>query len=156
MTIDELLSVLRGALQAHEDLEFAVLFGSSVRRGPESARDVDIACSFRRSVPLLELGAIATRLEEETGRIVDLVDLADATTLLRWEVLQTGRLVLARDRDAWVSFQTRTALEWDDLAPFYELESAGLRRALLAKAVNAGQVHDLAFGRLARYPLAGE
>ena len=130
MTLTELVSLLRAALEGRGEIGFAVLFGSAAKRGPDHARDVDVALSFNRPMPWLELAALAGDLEQVTRRTVDLVDLADASTLLRWEVLQSGRLILAGDPDAWRTFQARVSFEWDDLRPFYEREREGLRKVL--------------------------
>jgi uncharacterized protein len=133
VTLGELLSSLRDALKTRPEVRFATLFGSAVTRGPDRARDLDIAFSFNRPISLLELGALSTELERVTGREVDLVDLEDASTLLRWEVLRDGRLILAPEPEAWLAYQTRVAFEWDDLRPYFERESEGLRRALQDK-----------------------
>lgn len=111
-------------------LRFAYVFGSAVARGLEDARDLDIALSTVRPVPLLEQARLARELEAVAGRAVDLVDLETASTLLRWEVLTTGRVLASLDEDALFEFRARTPLEWGDLRPYLERESEGLRRAL--------------------------
>jgi predicted nucleotidyltransferase len=130
VTVDELLTALRAALEHRADVRFAILFGSALR-DPTTAHDVDLAVSFTRPTSLLEAGALANDLDTATGCDVDLVDLDDASTLLRWEIFRTGRLVTARDRSAWLDFMARVPSEWADLEPYYQLESEGLRRALL-------------------------
>jgi predicted nucleotidyltransferase len=131
MTLDELSKALHDALMNRSDIRLAVLFGSAVR-DPERARDFDLAVSFRSPVSLFELGELEGQLEVALGKVkeVDLVDLDQGSTLLRREVAQTGRLVFAGDPDAWGSFHSRAAMEWDDLQPFFERESEGLRQAL--------------------------
>jgi uncharacterized protein len=133
VSLPELLSRLGNALHGRTDIGFAVLFGSALTRSPDLARDVDVACSFSRPLSLLELGGLEGELEQALGQTVDLVDLDSASTLFRWEVLRTGQLILARDRDAWVTFQVRVQFEWDDLRPYFEREVAGLRRRLHLK-----------------------
>jgi uncharacterized protein len=131
LTPAELLSKLQDALEGLPEIRFAVLFGSAATRGLAGARDVDIACSFNRAMSWLELGALMSAIEAVVGREVDLVDLDGASTLLRWEVLMKGRLIVAPDAGAWLDFRSRASLEWDDLRPYFERESAGLRQALL-------------------------
>jgi hypothetical protein len=82
----------------------------------------------------MELGALATRLERAVGKTVDVVSLDEASTLLRWEVFQTGALLVADDPGAWRDFQVRMPFEWDDLRPFFERESRGLRDVLTARS----------------------
>jgi uncharacterized protein len=130
MSPAELSSVLRDILEGRPEIRFAALFGSAATRGLVGARDVDIACSFNRAMSWLELGALMGEIEAVVGREVDLVDLDAASTLLRWEVLMKGRLILAPDHAAWFAFRSRATFEWDDLRPYFERESEGWRRAL--------------------------
>jgi predicted nucleotidyltransferase len=128
--IEELTFRLSRALQARSDVRFAFLFGSSVTRGLDLARDVDIAVAFARPLSLLEQGELATQLEQVSERDVDLVDLDAATTLLRWEVARSGKVVFARDNAGLLGFRARVPLEYFELEPFLVREAAGLRRAL--------------------------
>lgn len=130
MTLEDLLTRLRAALPRRPEVRFAVLFGSAVDRGPDEARDIDLAISFRGSPSLMERGALAVHLEHALGREVDIVDVEEASTLLRWEVTSRGRLVTAPDRDAWVEFQARVPIEYADLRPYFDRETEGLRRSL--------------------------
>ena len=130
VTLEELLVKLRAPLEARADVKFALLFGSSALRGPDQARDVDVAVALSAPLSLLDLSALACELEAATGRDVDLVDLGEAPTLLRWQVLRYGRVILTRDRDACLSFQARVPIEHADLQFYFERESEGLRRAL--------------------------
>jgi predicted nucleotidyltransferase len=133
VTTDGLVELLGRALAGRGEVRFAFVFGSAVSRGPDQARDVDLAVSFRGCPSLFELGALATEIESVLGREVDLVDLDAASTLLRWEVLRTGRPVAAPDRDAFLEFQARVPIEWADLRPYFERESVGLREALAGR-----------------------
>jgi predicted nucleotidyltransferase len=130
VTLETLLSLLEAALGNRKGLRFAVLFGSAATRGPDRARDIDIAVSFAHSPSWMELGALASDLAEAGLREADIVDLGGASTLLRREVLYTGRLITAPYRQDWLAFQRSVPLEYEDLRPFLERESAGLRRVL--------------------------
>jgi len=112
------------------EVRFALLFGSTVLKGFDSARDVDVAVAFTRPLSLLEQGTIATQLEQVAEREVDLVDLDATSTLLRWEVARGGVVLFARDRAELVEFRARVPIEYFDLEPFLVREAAGLRRAL--------------------------
>jgi predicted nucleotidyltransferase len=130
VTTEDIVARMRAALAREPNVRFALLFGSAARRGPEHARDLDVAVAFGRSTSLFELGRVEGALEAAVGREVDLVDLADASTLLRWEVAREGKVICSSDRPALVTFLARAPLEWDDLRPFYERETAGLARRL--------------------------
>jgi predicted nucleotidyltransferase len=130
VTIEELTSRLTRVLRTRPEVRLAFLFGSSVSRGVDAARDIDIAVAFTRSLTLLEQGAMASQLEQVTDREVDLIDLDQASTLLRWEVVRCGIPLFAREHGDLVEFRARVPLEYFDLQPFLEREAAGLRRAL--------------------------
>ena len=130
MTVEELTGRLITALQGRPEVRLAFLFGSAATRGPNAARDVDVAVAFAQPLSLLQQGALCAQLEQIVGREIDLVDLDGASTLLRWEVVRTGIVLAARDRRDLVDFRARVPLEYFDLQPYLEREADGLRRAL--------------------------
>lgn len=121
---------LRAVLDRHPEIRFALLFGSAATRGWTSARDVDVAVSFSRSVSLLERARLALELEAVVDREVDVVDIDEATTLLRWEVVRAGRALLVRDKDALLELWARVPIEYADLRPHLDRQAAGLRKAM--------------------------
>ncbi len=129
-TLTELEKRLRSVIADHPHARFAFVFGSTVTRGLEAARDVDVAVSFTREPSLLELGRLEGALERAIDRVVDVVDLDQATTLLRWEVACSGRLFWSGDDDAVLEFRTRVPLEYFDLKPHLQRQAEGLRRSL--------------------------
>jgi predicted nucleotidyltransferase len=129
-TTEELASALRQVLERRPDVRFALLFGSTLTRGPERARDVDVAVSFTEPKPLLLLGRLEGDLERAAGREIDVVDIDRATTLLRWEVARGGQVLVCRDRDELTEFRARASLEYLDIQPHRERQARGLRRAL--------------------------
>ena len=130
VTVEDLIARLRPLLDARDDVRFAVLFGSAATRGPEHARDIDVAVSFTQTPTWAELARLAADLEALTGRDVDLVDVDQATTLLRWEVVKAARPIVVHQRQAWIELLARVPIEHADLRPYFERESRGLRRAL--------------------------
>lgn len=130
MTTEELVALLERVLSGDARLRYALLFGSAATRGPDFARDIDIAISTRTPLGLLDRMRLATELEAAVGKEVDVIDLDDASTLLRREVLRDGRDLVVNDRVAWVGFKAGVPLEWADLEPYYERESAGLTKNL--------------------------
>ena len=130
----ELERRLADALRRCGGVRFALLFGSALRRGPDAARDIDVAIAFVASPSLFDRARLAYELEDAVGKEVDIVDVDEASTLLRWEIVRSGRVVVDVDHDALIAFLARVPLEWADLQPYYELEAAGLRRALERKA----------------------
>lgn len=132
MTLETLTQQLACALQRWPEVRLALLFGSSITRGLEGARDLDIAVAFTRSISLMEQCRLGEQLETVAGREVDLIDLDSASTLLRSEVARQGIVLWARERCDLIDFRARSPLEFFDLQPYREQQAEGLRRVLEA------------------------
>jgi predicted nucleotidyltransferase len=130
VNVEELVALLGRALSADARLSYALLFGSAATRGPQLADDIDIAVSARAPLGLLDRMRLATDLERVVGKAVDVVDLDEASTLLRREVLRDGRPLVVNDAAAFLGFKASVPIEWADLEPYFERESAGLAKAL--------------------------
>jgi predicted nucleotidyltransferase len=130
VTIEELTQELGQALRP--EVRLALLFGSSVTRGLESAHDIDIAVAFTRSISLMDQCHLGQHLEGIAGREVDLIDLDSASTLLRSEVARHGVVLWTRDRRDLIDFRARAPLEFFDLQPYRDRQAEGLRRVLEA------------------------
>ncbi len=124
---------MRPALAACAEARFALAFGSAVSRSPESARDIDVAVSFRVSPSLLALGHLEGELERAVSRTVDLVDLDTATTVLRYEVARNSVPLWTRDGEALVRFRASAPLDYFDLQHHIERQSRGLLASLEAR-----------------------
>jgi predicted nucleotidyltransferase len=129
VTLEELETILRRALGSR-DLKFVLLFGSAVTAGPDAARDVDLAIAARSPLSLMARGALATDLEKLLGKPVDIVEVNEASTLFRWEVVRQSRVLVVTDERALAEFRALVPIEYAELTPFLEREAAGLRRAL--------------------------
>ena len=127
---DELVRQISTVLEREGNVRFAILFGSVVTHGFSEARDIDLAVSFVHSPSLMELGDLATKLEQSTVKPVDLLDVDEANTLIRWEIVRTGRLVFSRDDGRYHDLMALVPREYADLVPFLEQEAAGLRARL--------------------------
>jgi predicted nucleotidyltransferase len=92
---------------------FAIyVFGSraSGQQTPES--DLDLAILGGEPVAPARLYDIARGLEVVLGTDIDLIDLLVASTVLKKEVIENGRLILCVDRDATLDFEARTLSEY--------------------------------------------
>ena len=126
-------AAIGGALADAPGVSFAIVFGSSARGTAHARSDVDVALGFgpERRPAAHELGAIVSRLEEATGRIVDVVVLEEAAPGLAYRIFRDGVVVLARDRAALVERKARAILEYFDYQP---VERAMSRAALAPRA----------------------
>lgn len=95
--LDHALNQLRAALP---ELLGVWVFGSEAAgvAGPES--DLDLAVLLPHRAPPEALWALAQTLAARLGREVDLVDLAQASTVLQHQVVSQGRRLWAADAQA--------------------------------------------------------
>jgi len=127
---------IRLALGERHDVCLAYLVGSCVSGTARPGSDVDVAILFDP----LPTPALLDRLTEDLGaateRPVDLVVLNVAPPLLAREVVARGRLVMCRDEDERVRFETRTTARYQDTAHLRRVQYAYLRER--AEAHRAG------------------
>jgi predicted nucleotidyltransferase len=99
---------------ALEGAQFALVFGSfgTPSFGPES--DLDVAVSFPRALPAMDLVSLAGRLETAAGRRVDVVDLRRADPVIAMQVLRNGRPILVAEPRALAEFQMYTPPRYFD------------------------------------------
>jgi len=126
--------VLREAV--HEALPEAThiyLFGSLARGpgGPES--DVDLAVLAAEPLAPERLAEAREALSERLRRDVDLVDLARASTVLRAQVVSTGRVLRDTDPGLREEFETRV------YSSYAQLNEE--RRGILERIRSEGRVH---------------
>lgn len=114
---------------AQPRVELAYLFGSTARgtTGPMSDVDVAIRFSGDRGRTLNERLKLQDALcrHLRTDR-VDLVDLDDASPVLRYNVIRDG-VLLKGDNDVRVSFEVRTMAEYFDTHALRAPHDAALR-----------------------------
>jgi len=91
------LETLRGALPS---LQAVYLFGSRATDSGTEASDVDLAVLAPQSMPGVQRFDLAETLAARLNRDVDLIDLREASTVLRSQVVAQGRrLYTAPDFD---------------------------------------------------------
>ncbi len=116
-----LRETLEAALRGEPDVSLAVLFGSASRSAAGPASDLDVGVVVKGPRPL---AALAVKLERATGRRVDLVDLAQAPPLLRFEIARDGQLLVERQPHLWSDVKARALVDWWDWAPMARLFSS--------------------------------
>ena len=94
-----------------ENVDLAYLFGSLSQA--ETGHDVDLAI-LRYAEPAHHLwGALSNRLDTER---LDLVDLSEASPVLRFDIISTGKLLYAKNDDVCNNFEMATLREYKDTA----------------------------------------
>ena len=116
-------------VEGEEQVAAAYLFGSHARGEASSNSDLDLAILFARSPESTLKGIgqrLASQLEIELGKEVDLIVLNKASAELVHKILKEGYLLIDRDPSLRVSFEVKKRNEYFDLLPIlneYRLSS---------------------------------
>ena len=110
---------LRSVLESERRIVYALLFGSRGRGQGHARSDADVAVGLARDAALsvTEIGDLISRLETAAGQPVDLVFLDDASPGLAYRIFRDGRVILEKDRKAFVERKARAILEYLDFKP---------------------------------------
>ncbi|MCX7996105.1 MAG: nucleotidyltransferase domain-containing protein, partial [candidate division WOR-3 bacterium] len=127
-----IISILKNALIG-EPILFAYIFGSFITE--EKFNDVDVAV-FVANQNLNKKSLLEYEIELEQklsknvkGYKIDVRILNNAPVSFKYQVIKTGLLILLKDEDAMVDFETLTYTMYFDFAP--------LRKAYLKEVLNA-------------------
>ncbi len=125
-----LVRILRDGLP---DLAAVYLFGSVANGDTHAESDVDVAVLPAQPLPPMQRFELAAALAERGGADVDLVDLRSASTVMRAQVVRTGRVLFDGDPEARQRFEVYA------LASYFDLEIE--RAAILADIHERGRVY---------------
>jgi predicted nucleotidyltransferase len=109
------------------DAQLVVLFGSVSRDAPMPWSDVDVAVLGVEFWRGLELGS---RIGALLHREPHVVDLAAASSWLRYLVAKDGVLLHEDGPGLWHRFRANAFVQWFDVQPIVALCAEGARRAL--------------------------
>jgi predicted nucleotidyltransferase len=115
------------------DVVAVYLFGSEASGETLPDSDLDIAVLTRAPVGPVQRWDLQERLASLVHRDVDLLVLGSASTVMRMQVVQNGRLLFDADPTARGEFE---AMVFSDYA---RLQSE--RRAIIEDATGRGQIH---------------
>lgn len=93
-------ALIEQTLHSIEGLKLAYLFGSRAQGCSTSASDWDIAFLAEKPVAALNRWELAQTLASELGADVDLIDLAQASTVMRMQVVTQGDRLYGKQYDA--------------------------------------------------------
>lgn len=110
--LDALVKLLRDTLT---DLRAVFLFGSAADHSDGEDSDLDIALLGDRPLDPLLLWDLSSTLAGKAGRSVDLVDLRQASTVMKYQVVSKGRILWQADHagDLFVSAAQREYWDWE-------------------------------------------
>ena len=94
LALDDMLPKLRGLFDKHQEVEAAILFGSTVTRGA-GARDIDVALKLAKE-DLLDVGYIVSQISQTLGvseERVDVTILDQGNPMLLSKILKDGIVI---------------------------------------------------------------
>jgi uncharacterized protein len=97
-----------------ENVQFAFLFGSYVRRNHKKKSDLDIALFFTNPPEGLDLLSYISKLSDLSGREVDLVVLNSSSAFLRHQVMKYGIPLVIKARVLYRKFRERTISDYSE------------------------------------------
>jgi predicted nucleotidyltransferase len=115
------------------DLALVVLFGSRATGAARSDSDIDfgVLSSAGRRLSHRELAALHVALSRWSGLHADVVDLAAADAVFRYEILSSAKPLVECPHGTWSDFVARALIDHDDVAPFVDACVAAVLRAAL-------------------------
>jgi predicted nucleotidyltransferase len=138
----ELISRIAALLAQRDGFVVAYLFGSLAERADHQLSDVDVALLLPHDTD--QATAFEARLQTAADleslcqRPVDVVILNHAPPLLRFQVIQRGRVLVERDRTARCLFEARTMSEYYDAKRYLDYQSTHLIRRIREEGLGAG------------------
>lgn len=127
------MDALHEVLADDPRIHYVLVFGSSARGTAHASSDLDIAVGLGQGTRLgaLDLGDLIARLEQASGRSVDVVVVDEAPPAVAYRIFRDGRLILEKNHRTLVEHKTRAILEYLDFRP---VEALGARGVLTAAA----------------------
>jgi predicted nucleotidyltransferase len=133
MSAEDGIVALSRVLEGCAEVRLAYLFGSAARGEARRSSDLDVGVVLSPIPAPAQLDKLVTDLEAAAGRRVDLVVLNDAAPLLTHEAIRARRLIVCRDDDERVGFETRATTRYLDTAHLRRVQHAYLRERAEAR-----------------------
>ncbi len=130
--IDEIAEKLTKYFNEHEEILFAILFGSIAKGKSNKMSDIDIAVmvepNFNKPFPFGYQAELTTDLIGVLGRNdVDVIILNEAPIVLKHEVLRYGKFIFVKDEHARIKFQVDTINQYEDYKVLYRIHEKTMR-----------------------------
>lgn len=140
MNIEELTSALQKSLVAHEEILAVYLFGSHAEGCARSKSDIDLAILLR---PDFEPSPdYRLQFLEELSDLLpyrfDLVILNQVPSLMQFQVLQKGRVLVERDPHARAELVMRMLTRYYDTRRYYEFHFGRLIQKIKERGLGDG------------------
>ncbi len=121
--------LLEDFFNSRDQFHFAYLFGSQAKGTSRSESDVDIAIFPVKAFSAQDRLKLKSELERLVNADVDLVILPDVSLILRFEMLKSGKLIVAQDR----AFFQRYVMHTMGLYFDFKTERAPIERRMIER-----------------------
>jgi predicted nucleotidyltransferase len=88
------------------DVAAVYIFGSTGSKFEHAESDIDLAVLCAKKLMTTEKFAVQEKIAQLLHRDVDLIDLAGASTVLRFQIVSTGKLIFCQNKQACDFFET--------------------------------------------------
>lgn len=117
-TKEQIKSTIKDHLESRDEIIFAYVFGSFIRK--ESYRDIDIGIFTEEDLDLIEIGRIQTELQNTVDDRVEVVQmqlLPAKNPRFAFSIVTEGELLFTRDREKHSDYKRQVLLRYFDTAP---------------------------------------
>ncbi len=124
---------IKVSLLQHDEIIFALLFGSAASGAATPMSDIDIGVYFSREPDLLEMGALTFALENICPGRVDLVQLnklQKTNPVFCHSMLSTHRELFCRNREILTAFKRDAILHYLDIRPMRDMMQEALKQRI--------------------------
>lgn len=144
--IAEITDKLIKYFEEHEEIQFAILFGSLAKGKANKMSDVDIAVmvdpKFDEPFPFGYQAEIITNLMQVLKRNdVDVVILNKAPIALKHQILRYGKFIYIKDKQARIKFQVDTINQYEDYKVLFRVHEKAMHKRWekLASGIKKGE-----------------
>ncbi|KMT64719.1 type VII toxin-antitoxin system MntA family adenylyltransferase antitoxin [Catenovulum maritimum] len=109
---------LKEILNQQPELEIAILYGSAVNGKMRPDSDVDIAVLFNQPLNTSQKLTLASQLEKQLNRSIDLTDLSNLNGTILKQVLSKGVVLIENDKDAKEKLISKMIYNQADMMPY--------------------------------------
>lgn len=142
MNSETICTRIRDVLANHGDLIAVYLFGSQSEGKAHGLSDVDVAVLFDDGLSAEQMFqrtlAIGGMLEQMLPYAVDIIPLNRAGPLLRFQVIQKGKVILERDRTQRCLFHMRAMNAYYDAKPYLDYQRNAMIQRIREKGLGHG------------------
>ncbi len=130
---DKIVEKLQAYFQTHQEVLFALVFGSVAKGTAHALSDIDVAVmldpSFKDTSPYGYQATLTADLMQVLKRNeVDVVILNRTHIALRYQVLRYGRFIHVRDEQEHIQFQIDTINRHEDFKRMYQVHQDAFQK----------------------------